>query len=256
MKWKNIDRNLRRALVWGIGAVLLFTTIGFVEQQQQAVQVVNINISIHDQFENFFLNDQDIMLLMTDGGLEPVTGAPYGDLDLKKLEERVEKHKFIRYAEVSKDLRGNLRVDAWQARPIARLIRADGIDAYISSEGVILPVLDRYTARTVLISGTLSDSLIRNDLDEEHYPEILSLLQKLDADPFWKAQIAQLEVNTDQNIRMYPQVTRQTIEFGEPTDIDTKLNKLRIFYRRILPAKGWNTYSRVNLMYKDQIICE
>ena len=256
LKWKTIDRNIRRAISWGIGGLLLFTTIGFVEQKQQHVQVVKVNIRLHDQFENFFLDDKDILLLMTDGGVEPIIGAEYQDLDLKLLETRIETHKFIRYAEVSKDLRGNLQVDAWQAQAIARIVRPDGVDAYISRDGVILPVLDRFTARTVLLSGPLAGDLIKNDLGPEHYPELLDLLKQLEADPFWHAQIAQLAVTKDQEITMYPQVTKQTIEFGQPKEIETKLKKLRIFYERILPVKGWNTYDRVNLKYKDQIICE
>lgn len=256
MKWKGFDRKLRQTLSWGLGILVILVSIGFVESKQQAVQVVKVNIRIHDQYDNFFLDDKDILLLMTEGGDEPVIGTSYEDLQLKQLEERVEMHKFIRHAEVSKDLQGNLQVDAWQARPIARIVRSDGADAYISEEGVILPVLERYTARTVLVSGPIAASLMKADLDKDHYPELLELLQALDADDFWRAQIAQLVVGTDQEIVMYPQVTKQYVQFGKPKDIETKLKKLRIFYERILPAKGWNSYERVNLKYKDQIICE
>ncbi|HAA15834.1 MAG TPA: cell division protein FtsQ [Cytophagales bacterium] len=256
MKWKTINNGLRKTILWSIGGLLLFTSIGFVETRQQSVQINKIDIRIHDQFEHFFLDEKDILLLMTDGGMEPVMGAMYQDTDLKLLEERVETHKFIRYAEVSKDLQGNLRVDAWQAQPIARIVRPDGVDAYISAEGIILPVLDRYTARTVLISGGLAAELMKEDMSKDHFPELLELLQYLDENEFWRAQIAQMSIDQNQDITMYPQVSKQLIEFGQPTDIETKLNKLKIFYQRILPVKGWNAYSRVNLKYQDQIICE
>ncbi|MEL6536638.1 MAG: cell division protein FtsQ [Bacteroidota bacterium] len=256
MKWKAINTGLRKTILWSMGGLMLFVSIGFVESRQQTVQINKIDIRIHDQFEHFFLDEKDILLLMTDGGMEPVMGAMYQDMDLKMLEERVEMHKFIRYSEVSKDLQGNLRVDAWQAQPIARIVRPDGVDAYISAEGTILPVLDRYTARTVLISGGLAAELMKEDLGREHYPELLQLLQYLDDDEFWRAQIAQLEIDNNQDIVMYPQVSKQLIEFGPPQDIETKLNKLKIFYQRILPVKGWNAYNRVNLKYQDQIICE
>jgi cell division protein FtsQ len=55
---------------------------------------------------------------------------------------------------------------------------------------------------------------------------------------------------------MYQQVGKQVIEFGEAKDIEEKFKKINLFYEEILPAKGWNTYSRVNVKYKGQIVCE
>jgi len=55
---------------------------------------------------------------------------------------------------------------------------------------------------------------------------------------------------------LYPQVTKQMVEFGKPEDIEVKFKKLRIFYTEILPKKGWNRYEKVNLKYRDQIIAE
>jgi cell division protein FtsQ len=55
---------------------------------------------------------------------------------------------------------------------------------------------------------------------------------------------------------MYPQVGKQYIEFGKAEQIEEKFSKLTIFYQKILPFKGWNTYKRVNLKYFNQIVCE
>jgi cell division protein FtsQ len=55
---------------------------------------------------------------------------------------------------------------------------------------------------------------------------------------------------------MFPQVGGQLIEFGKPENLELKFKKLRIFYKEILPEKGWNAYERVNLEYEGQIIAE
>jgi cell division protein FtsQ len=57
-------------------------------------------------------------------------------------------------------------------------------------------------------------------------------------------------------VTLYPQMGKQIIEFGMATDIESKFRKLKIFYKKILPVKGWNRYSKISLAYQDQIICE
>jgi cell division protein FtsQ len=39
-------------------------------------------------------------------------------------------------------------------------------------------------------------------------------------------------------------------------DIEAKFKKIKIFYKEILPAKGWDTYRKVSVKYRNQIICE
>ena len=63
-------------------------------------------------------------------------------------------------------------------------------------------------------------------------------------------------MNKDGEMILYPQVTRQYVQFGTIDDWERKMAKLKIFYDRILPFKGWNSYTRVNLKYDNQIICE
>jgi cell division protein FtsQ len=81
-------------------------------------------------------------------------------------------------------------------------------------------------------------------------------VMKVNSDPFWKAQIAQLDIDEAGEINIYTQVSKQVVEFGPPIDLDIKLMKLEMFYSDILPFKGWNKYKRVNLTYLDQIVCE
>jgi cell division protein FtsQ len=69
-------------------------------------------------------------------------------------------------------------------------------------------------------------------------------------------QIAQIDVNSQGKIVMIPQVGGQRLEFGRADDVEHKFKRLEIFFKEIMPTKGWNTYSRVNVEYKDQIICE
>jgi cell division protein FtsQ len=46
------------------------------------------------------------------------------------------------------------------------------------------------------------------------------------------------------------------VQFGKPEDFESKFTKLMIFYKEILPQRGWTRYERVNLEYDGQIVAE
>lgn len=248
--------------IWNIAkvtglALIIFGTIGFVEKQYDNRICTAINVDIDNQFENYFINESDVVKLITDGGDRRIVGESFENLNLKEIEAELLKTKFIRDAEVYKDLEGNLMISINQSRPIARMMSRKMSDRYISNKGEVLPLSKRYTARVVLIDGAFADNAKLYDLNEtEAGRQLLELLIFIEKDKFWEAQIARMNIDKKGNINMYTQVSKQVVEFGKPVEIHEKFRKLKIFYKDILPTKGWNSYERVSVKFKNQIVCE
>jgi cell division protein FtsQ len=93
-----------------------------------------------------------------------------------------------------------------------------------------------------------------NSTDEGN--QLMQMISVIHNDDFWKAQVTELDIDSKMRIRIIPQVGNETIEFGKPENIEVKFRKLKIFYKEILPTKGWNKYKRVNLEYEGQIVAE
>ncbi|MEK6480769.1 cell division protein FtsQ [Catalinimonas sp. 4WD22] len=238
-------------------SLCVMSIIAMTEKRRSEKVCQHILIHVDDRYENYFIDEQDVQMLMTDAGADNVVGKKNLELDLKALEGRIEMNKYVHRAEVYRDVKGNLLVYAEQNRPVARVMRSDAPDAYISDEGEILPVSDKYTARVMLISGAYTGKLLRQKIKEsEEGAQIFSLIDFIHKDEFWKAQIAQMEIESNGNILLYPQVGKQLIEFGKAEKISEKFNKLAVFYEQVLPRKGWNYYNKVNLKYQDQIVCD
>ncbi len=253
LKWNKI-LPIAQAIVL---VTIIFGSIGFVEKQYADKTCTSIHVDIDNQFENYFINESDVIDLITDGGDRRVVGESFENLNLKEIENELLNTKFIRQAEVYKDLDGSLMVNIHQSRPVARLMSDKMNDRYISNEGEILPLSRRYTARVVLIDGAFADNAKLYDLKKtETGIQLMELLQFIENDKFWKAQIAQMTIGRKGNIHMQTQVSKQTIEFGKPVDIHEKFKKLEIFYKEILPSKGWNSYEKVSVKFKDQVVCE
>lgn len=240
-----------------VAAVVLLSVISFAERKQGAEVCKDIVVKLDNQYDNFFIDENDIIALMTDDGDDVIIGKDFEEINLKTIEERVRTQKFLQKAEIYRDLKGNILVNAKLRRPFARIVDPSVPRGYISTDGVILPPSRKYTSRTIILSGSFMKQLVKSDLTAtEEGRKIYELLKFIDGDKFWKAQIAQIDIDKKMNVLIYPQVTKQIVEFGQPDDLEAKFKKLKVFYKQILPQKGWNTYERVNLEYKDQIIAE
>ncbi len=254
--------KVNKEKIWNISKVtllivFLFGSIGLVEKEAGERTCTSIEVNIDNQFENYFINESDIIDILTNRGENRIVGVNFSELNLKSLEEELYKNKFIKKAEVFKDLTGSLMVNIDQSRPIARLMSNKMSDRYISNRGEVLPLSKRYTARVMLIGGSYADQAKLYDLYETEYGKnLMNMLHFIDQDKFWKAQVAQLTINGKGNIQIHTQVSKQIIEFGKPEDIEKKFRNLKIFYKEILPAKGWNSYDRVSVKFKNQIVCE
>jgi cell division protein FtsQ len=238
-------------------AVCLFSLIGFVEKKEAEKVFNEPIIKINYEHDNYFLDEKVVKNLMTLNGKEEIAGAKYKDINLKMLELRIKTHKFVEDAQVYKDHKGNLMVEVSQCRPIGRIIQTNGPHAYIGTNGNSLPTSEKFTARVVLIDGDKTASLMNGDyLKSDEGKKYLELLKIIDEDPFWKSQVTQISVNRSGEIKLYPQVGQDIFDLGMPEELDTKFRKLKLYYKEILPLKGFNKYKTVNLKYKDQIICE
>ena len=254
MKWKlNIKKEIQVAAAL-IGVCCL---IAFSERKQGSWICHNIVIDLDNDAENHFLDEADVLRLVGTGH-STLIGTNINSIDLKALEKKLKYDRHILDAELYGDLKGNLIVEVELRRPIARIVREDAPDAYIAEDGMIMSVSEKYTSRVVLISGPFTSKLVAagNMYQLEEGKQIMEMMDFINDEPFWKSQVAQMDIDNSGDITIYPQVTGQRIEFGKPEMVEDKFRKLMIFYKEILPTKGWTKYERVNLKYEGQIVAE
>ncbi|WP_421764747.1 cell division protein FtsQ/DivIB [Ekhidna sp.] len=246
----------KNILIYSFSGLLMLTLITFAGIKNNGRSIEDVKVEITDQEGIFFTDQLEVIDLMTDKSADYVVGVKMGEINPKILEQRVEANPFVKDAQVFRDLKGNLQVKVEQSKPIARLFVDGKKDRYIDSEGRVLPVNAKHTARVPLME-TEFEFMWEDNLKESKFgTQIFELLTFIEKDEFWSAQIAHIFIKNDGEIEMYPQVTKQVIEFGKPVDMESKFSKLLTFYKEILPKKGWNTYDRVNLKFENQIICE
>lgn len=241
-----------------VGCVLLVVLASSVKNRDMGYHMEDIDVEIENAYENFFVDEDDVMALIMQGEGDSILGDGFTAVSLKEVEQRIKSHSFVKDAEVFRDLKGHLVVKARQNKPVARLISNGGKNAYIGEDGDILPVSPKYTARVPVVTGKYVDRLmgLGEVAEDEYAVKVYDLINFINDNKFWSMQIGQIDINSKGKVVMYPQVGDQLLEFGYAEDFDRKFKKLEIFFKQIMPTKGWNTYERVNVEYKDQIICE
>lgn len=249
--------QVRHEIKIAVALAGLFFLIAFSERKQSGVVCKNIVVELENTHENHFIDEADILKIIEGSG-EAIIGKRIGELDLRTLEYKLESDKHILQAEIFGDIKGNVAVNVKLRRPIARLVRHDGPDAYIAEDGKIMSTSEKYAARILLITGSHIKELIDSgDLyTTEFGTHLMETIEYINDDSFWKAQVAQLDIMPSEQVMIYPQVTGQLVEFGTLENIDSKFRKLMIFYKEILPQRGWTKYNRVNVAYEGQVIAE
>lgn len=248
--------SIRKEIKVAVAILGLSFLIAFSERKQGGAVCKDIVVELDNLSENHFLDEADVLHLVEGSG-EPVKGVGINRIKLKEIEKKLKYDKHILDAELFGDLKGNLIVNVELRRPIARIVQSDAPDAYIAEDGVIMPVSEKYTARVVLIGGAVKQLLESEDLNRtEEGKQLMAMIEFINADPFWKAQVAQLDIQKSGKVVIYPQVTGQLVEFGKPENLEVKFKKLMVFYKEILPTRGWTRYERVNLEYEGQVVAE
>lgn len=260
---------MKKAL--NIGSWILLTAglvviLGFVNFTQKQQVCSDITIDIDNSSGNFFVEEEDIFSMVYHE-MDTILGRPISDIAAQRLERKINNHPSVSNSEVYKTIDGKLRVEVTQRTPIVRIFSTNGDSYYLDSTGKVMPSSDQYTSRVFVANGFISDPFkkvshlnARTVADSMRskvlIDDIFTMAQFIRKDPLWNAQIEQLYVNKELEIELIPRVGNHRIVVGDVTDIKTKLDKLKIFYKKGLSKTGWNEYSVINLKFANQVVCK
>ena len=201
-----------------------------------------------------FLDKRNIEALLTKNGNETLNGKATRTIELQKLEARLERDKWIRDAELFFDNSQVLQVKITERIPVARVITVSGNSFYIDSSCKRLPLSDKISARLPVFTGFPSDKSLLKPIDKLLLEEIRNVSAYILKNPFWMAQISQVDITQNRTFEMIPTIGNHVIEFGDGSNCDQKFKRLFMFYRQVLSKTGMEKYAKINVRYENQVI--
>lgn len=257
-----------RIAVWCALIIVLFVSLAFVNREEAKVPCKSLDISVTQEDDNYFIQQEDIKQIIKDRG-DSVINQPVSTINIPELEKVLNSNASIAKAEVYVSVDGKMKIEIIQRKPIVRIINQNNESYYLDDLGKLMPLSDKYTARVLVANGNIFEPYARRYMysvaDIESNPDVkdktllddlFNLSQYINAEPFWKAQISQIYINNESEIELIPRVGDHKIILGDITDMDEKFKKLMTFYKEGLNTTGWwNNYSVINLKFKNQIVC-
>lgn len=242
----------KRALITAFGCILLLIYLlvsvawsRFSARTQQCQGLENGAVEVVDPDGSGFITPGEItdeLYAMVGDSLNKMS---YSDLDLSKIQSSLRNLDKIEDARVVRLSDDRLRVTVHPMKPVAR-IWSDGKSYYVNREGKRIKASSKYRIDVPQISGRF---------DSAHsVTSLLPLLDYLQRNPSFEQMITLINASDSSNILIVPAIRGHIINLGNLNNVDNKLSRLRTFYRRVLPVKGWDSYDTISLKWDGQIV--
>ena len=177
--------------------------------------------------------------------LVQVKGKPVGSLDLHKIQIWMSQLNNLENATCAFAPDGRLVIRADALVPEMRVFGPGGQSYYINREGKRMQARTEFFVDAPVVYGQFG-----KDFSEK---SLLPILWRINDDPLLRSMITMVEVRSPRDIILVPRAQGHVVNFGDTTDIDRKLTALKAFYRKVMPARGWQTYDMVSVKYAGRV---
>lgn len=229
--------------------------MSFIKVKSEELTCTGLEVIIPGEQSFIAREDVDQVIDRTQGAL---IGKTLSTIPVHEIEDDLRAIPFIEKAIVTQDMGGKITINIKQREAVLRVINQIGNDFYLDKDGVKMPLSSYYAPRVLVANGWVAENYGK-DLDSIQTPllrDLFEIANFIRADTLWNSQIEQLYVNAQKQVEMVPRVGTQTIIIGNAQGLEEKFKKLLIFYRKVVPAMGWDAYRTVDLSFENQLVCE
>lgn len=255
-----------RLFLW-IGLITyLMVSFGFVAENKRKAVCETIKVSILDSTINRFIYSSEVRDIILEDQKD-LLGKSFSKINKGNIEKLVNNQAFVKDAQVYATIDGTLHVDLKQRKPILRVVNGKRGSYYIDTDGVIFPLSKNYTSRVLIANGYIFEPFDWKGKRELVFPpgemnrrarviyDLYTLADFISKDELWRAQFAQIYVNSKYEFELIPRVGAHIIYLGDISDYQEKFRNLNAMYHHGFSNTGWNQYQTINLKFKNQVVC-
>ena len=240
MKLKKILKYVFLPILLGVMGFLY----GF-SNHRNSQQIINESIVKFNSKEPYFLTQPIVnkLLIQNNAGVQKQAKSV---IDLYKLEEQVLENPYVEKVSLFITIDGKLNTVIKQRKPIARILNGNS-SYYIDSQAVKVPISENYSARVPVINGVSN---------ENETSKLIILLNKIVDDNFLSKEIIGIESQAQNEYIFTVRSGDYRINFGNLTEIESKIKKLKAFYSKVCLDSTIHKYRTINIKYHNQVVGE
>ncbi len=246
------------------GAIIIFTLLGFVGKKQHDALCWKLDVEVESVGEKKYIDEATVTSMAT-SSTDQIVGKKLNEIDIAAIHKKLAGNSSIREAHVYTTVDGRCVIRVQQRTPIARIFTSEGNSFYLDKDGFTMALSDDYTAKVPVFTGVINEKMsqvsILDRQDDEAFLEstllddIYRFTKFISENPFWKAQVEHVYINSEREFEIIPRVGNHRIKIGAPVDLEEKFRKLMAFYANTIHTQDLNVYSVINVEYEGQVVC-
>ena len=236
-------------VVVSAGCVVAMVSASKIEDNKT---VKSIAVHIKNDKKYHFIEEKEILTLALSNRNIDVTHTPMSKLDINSMERAISADPWVANAQVFVDNDNVLQMYITQRIPVARLFQQNGSSYYLDTTLTIMPLSRSYIYYTTVVTNV--PELKNDSVSWVLRKDLISLVNTIQSDSFWSAQIAEVIVDSNNQFELIPVLGNQRILFGDATRMSDKLGNLFVFYKKVLNRIGWDKYEILDLRFKGQVV--
>ena len=203
-----------------------------------------ISVEVINGDSTSFVTPQGVLNDLKGQGIE-VVGKTMGDINASELEEALKHSPYLEDADIVKCQDGLLLVRVSQLVPVLRVFDGDK-SYYVNRAGKRMAANAYYHCDVPVIQGHFTTK----------YPptRLIPLIDYVEKDSLLHSLVTMYCVRDTNNIIIVPDISGHVINMGNAQGFENKFAKLKLFYNRVMPQRGWNTFDTISVKWNHQIV--
>lgn len=158
---------------------------------------------------------------------------------------------YVKDATVSMGIRGTLTFHIYEREPVALLV--DGSKRmYVAEGGIKLPIIPEKIEDVPLVYG-FSAQPISDTLKSDSYKQVEDFLIAAKSNDLGWITISEVSWNDSEGVVALTYENGVKLLFGRD-EFEKKMDNWKAFYTEVIAKKGIDSFSSIDLRFKDQII--
>ena len=251
-------KKILSILVWVITAGGIVTLFIFSRSNYLSTPLKSISINIEGANGHEFV-DIDTLLSEIGNICHISSRNAIGNIDMLQIERHLNNNPWIEKSTAFIGLDSVLHINAKEYEPALRVFNKSGKSMFVTEQGDVFPTSKTYTPRVLIASGNfdfptdakMADSIYQNS----GIADALYIRQAIQKDEFLQSCIGQIYRNNASDFEITVNEVDAKVVLGDTCQVDSKLLKMKTFLKHKLGSEELDSYSKVNLKFKNQIVC-
>ena len=238
-----MKRLIQNTILIVLAAALVIGTL-WARDKSRGEQCTGIEVEVINADSTSFVTPQGVLNDLKGQGIKLV-GKRMGDIDASDIEEALRLSPYLENADIVKCQDGKILIRVSQLVPVFRVFDGES-SYYVNRAGKHMTATNFYHSDVPVVQGHFT----------RKFPPtcLLPLIDYVEKDSLLHSLVTMFIVRDTNNIILVPDISGHVINIGNVTGLDNKFAKLKLFYNKVMPKRGWNTFDTISVKWNHQVV--